>query len=67
MILPSVLEGDDDVPYKLNLDNDKVKEKGEMFGNAMRLIADNYWKNATFTGYDVQNLCRVIVQTSVPI
>ena len=27
VILPSVLEGDDDVPYKLNLDNDEVKEK----------------------------------------
>ena len=25
-----------------------------MFDNAMRLIADNYWKDAKFNGYDVQ-------------
>ena len=67
VILPSVLEGDEDVPYKLGLDDDEVKRKeGEVFDNAMNMIKDVYWKDATFNGFDVDVNVASSFENSTP-
>ena len=65
--MPSVLEGDEDVPYKLGLGVDEVKRKeGQVFDNAMKMIRDVYWKDATFNGFDVDVNVAFSFEKSTP-
>ena len=54
VILPSVLEGDEAEPYKLGIPHDEVTAKeAKVFDNAMKLVTEKYWANATFNGSEV--------------
>ena len=49
VILPSILEGEDNPPYlQPELQQDELKLKEDVvFDNAMMLIRDKYWKDAS--------------------
>ena len=60
VILPSVLEGEDNPPYlQSDLSKDELKLKeAAVFDNAMMLIKDVYWKNAMFNESKVTTLVK---------
>ena len=56
VLLPSVLEGEERVPYKQTdtpVEERRLKE-ALVFDNAMSLVRDRYWKNAVFNGSQVE-------------
>ena len=67
VILPSILEGDDCEPHKQTIPVSDISTKeAEVFDNAMRMIVDEYWKDATFNSYDVTSSMLPCLATPRP-
>jgi hypothetical protein len=60
VILPSVLEGEEDPPYlQSKLDEAELRTKeAAVFDNAMMLVRDVYWKDAMFNDSEVTTLVK---------
>ena len=67
VILPCILEGDECELHKqtISVSDISIKE-AEVFDNAMRMIVDEYWKDATFNSYDVTSSMLPCLATPSP-
>ena len=68
VILPSVLEGDDVAPClqkELETEECCLKE-AKVFDNAMTLVRDKYWKDATFNGGKITTLVKKSLEEESP-
>ena len=68
VILPSVLEGDNVAPClrkELETEERRLKE-AKVFDNAMTLVRDKYWKDATFNGSKITTLVKKSLEEENP-
>ena len=68
VLLPSVLEGEERVPYKqtdIPVEERRLKE-ALVFDNAMSLVRDRYWKDAVFNGSQVDTIVRKCLEKPYP-
>ena len=68
VILSSVLEEDDVAPClqkELETEERRLKE-AKVFDNAMTLVRDKYWKDATFNGSKITTLVKKSLEEESP-
>ena len=68
VILPSVLEGDDVAPclHKEVETEERGLKEAKVFDNALTLVRDKYWKDATFNGSKITTLVKKSLEAECP-